>query len=80
MIIGDDSDSFRLSQLSGCVRRAHLYGLAEEEARAIVDRQLDVVRSQWDEVCDLARLSAVDRELLWGRAVMHPFALEGYRG
>jgi serine/threonine-protein kinase HipA len=80
MIIGDDSDSFRLSQLSGCVRRAHLYGLTEEDARAIIDHQLDVVRSQWDEVCDLAQLSAVDRGLLWGRAVMHPFALEGYRG
>jgi len=80
MIIGDDGDAFRLSQVAGCVRRAHLYQLTEQAAREIVDRQIHVIETQWEEVCDLARVSVVDRARLRGGAVMHPFALEGYRG
>ncbi len=29
MIIGDETDRFRLSQVAGCVERAHLYQLTE---------------------------------------------------
>lgn len=79
MIIGDDSDSFRFSNVAGCVRRAHLYQLTETQAREIVDRQIDVISSEWDEVCDAAGLPQIERERLWGRAVLHRFALEGYR-
>ena len=78
MVIGDDSDSFKLSQLAGCVRRAHLYQLTEAAAREIVDRQIDVIRTQWDEVCDQARLPQVERRRMWGRQFLHPFALEDY--
>jgi len=79
MIIGDDSDSFRLSQVAGCVSRAHLYQLTEQEAREIVDRQIETISMEWDDVCDRAELSTVDRKLLRGAAVLHPFALEGWR-
>ena len=78
MIIGDDSDSFRLSQIAGCVARAHLYQLGEREAREIVDRQLDVIRTHWDAVCDEAQLTAAERSRMWGRQFLNPFALEGY--
>lgn len=77
MIIGDDTDRFRLSQVAGCVTRAHLYQLTEAQAREIVDAQIDVIEKSFDEVCDMAQLAAVPRARL--RQVMpHPFALEGY--
>lgn len=78
MIIGDESDSFKLSQVAGCVRRANLYQLTEAEAREIVDRQIDVIEGEWDEVCALAELSRVERERFWRHQFLHPYALEGY--
>jgi serine/threonine-protein kinase HipA len=72
------SDGFRFSQVAGCVARAATYQLSEAESRAIVDRQIDVIESQWEEVCDLAELSEVDRNYLWRRQFLNPYATEGY--
>lgn len=80
MIIGDDADRWKRSQVAGCVRRAPLYQLPESEARAIVDHQIDVIREHWDEVCDAASMTQVQRQSLWGRQFLHPYALEGYSG
>jgi serine/threonine-protein kinase HipA len=77
MIIGDETDHFRLSQVAGCVERAHLYQLAQSEARQIVDYQLDVIESQFEDVCDIAELPAEPRARL-RQVVPHWFALEGY--
>ena len=78
MIIGDEHDSFKLSQVVGCVRRAHLYQLTEGQAREIVDHQIDVNQTQWDDVCGQALLRQVDRKWFWGRQFLHPYAPEGY--
>lgn len=77
MAIG--SDGYRMSQVAGCVARAATYRLNEDEARAIVDRQVDVISSQWDEVCDLAEMSKVDRAGFWHRQFLNEYALQGYR-
>jgi serine/threonine-protein kinase HipA len=78
MIIGDESDSFKFSQVAGCVQRAHLYQLTEAEAREIVDRQIEAIEDGWEETCDRAQLPQVERERLWRRQFLHPYALEGY--
>jgi serine/threonine-protein kinase HipA len=78
MIVGDDSDSFKLSQVAGCVQRAHLYQLSKSEAREIVDRQIEVIERDWLEVCDRAELPEAERTRFWGRQFLNPFALEGY--
>lgn len=72
-------DGFRMSQVAGCVERASTYLLSEREAREIVDHQLDVIATQWDDVCDAAALSTVDRAYFWRRQFLNPYALEGYR-
>lgn len=79
MIIGDDTDPFKLSQVAGCVQRAHVYQLSQAEAREIVDRQIETIEESWDDVCDRAELPAAERERFWGRQFLNPFALEGYR-
>jgi len=78
MIIGDESDPFKLSQLAGCVQRSHLYQVGRSEAREIVDRQIETIERDWDEVCDLAELPEAERSRFWGRQFLNPFALEGY--
>ena len=76
MAIGDDG--YRMSQLAGCIARAATYLLSEDEARAIVDRQIATIETHWQEVCDRAALSEVDRARFWRRQFLNPYALEGY--
>ncbi|MBZ0329666.1 type II toxin-antitoxin system HipA family toxin [Halomonas sp. ANAO-440] len=68
----------RRSQLVHCLAAAEQLGLAQMQAKAIIDHQLATIREQWDSVCDEAEFSPVDRAFLWGRQFLNPFALEGY--
>lgn len=76
MAIGEDG--YRMSQLAGCVARASTYLLSQDEAREIVDRQIEVIEAQWAEVCELAELTEVERARLWRRQFLNPYAFEGY--
>jgi serine/threonine-protein kinase HipA len=71
-------DGFRLSRVAACIDRASTYHLSEADAREIVDRQIESIEHEWDEVCDLARLNEVDRRRFRAGAFLHPFAMEGY--
>jgi serine/threonine-protein kinase HipA len=76
MIIG--ADGFRMSQLAGCVERASTYMLTVKEAREVVDHQIAAIRSNWDDVCERARMTQVERSFYWGRQFLNPYAFEGY--
>lgn len=76
MAIG--KDGYRMSQVAGCVARASTYLLPESDAREIVDRQIDVIETQWADVCDQAGLTEVDRAGFWRRQFLNPYATEGY--
>lgn len=71
-------DGFRFSQLAGCVDAAREYELSAAEAREIIDHQIQVIRAQWDDAADAARLTAAERQALWGRQILNPFALYDY--
>lgn len=72
-------DGFRLSQVAACIEAAPSFRLDEAEAREIVDKQINAIESNWDDVCELAGLTQIDREYFWRRQFLNPFALEGYR-
>lgn len=69
----------RFSQLSVCVSAAGQFLLSEQEARDVIDGQLECIRRNWQAVCDEANLSEVERNLFWQRQFLNPFALQGYR-
>lgn len=71
-------DGYKLSQLVGCVDRAAVFLLSESDARAIVDHQLEVVHTEWQEVCDMGQLTRIERDSMWGRQFVNPFALYDY--
>ena len=73
MLISGDN---RLSKLSSCLDAAPHFQLSEEKAKAIVEKQREAIESNWDKVCDEAKLSTVDRNLLWERQFLNPFAFE----
>lgn len=72
LISGNDN----LSRLKTCVATAHNFLLSKEAARAICDEQKAIIETNWDEVCDAAALSHVDRKLFWKRQFLNPFAFE----
>ncbi|QEA39666.1 type II toxin-antitoxin system HipA family toxin [Pistricoccus aurantiacus] len=71
-------DRERRSQLVHCLAAAERLGLRHAQAREIINHQIATIHDHWGDVCDEADLSPVDRELLWGRQFLNPFALEGY--
>lgn len=73
-IMGDN----RFSRLSVCMDAAARFQLSAAEARGIIDAQLGAVRTHWRAVCDAARLGEAERNALWGRQFLNPFALQGY--
>jgi serine/threonine-protein kinase HipA len=72
-----DRDGFRLSQVAACIAHASTYLLTEEEADEIVDRQVETIERESNDVCELARLSEVDRRRFWHGAFLNPYATEG---
>jgi serine/threonine-protein kinase HipA len=72
-------DGWRYSQVEGCVRAARDYLLDETEARGIIDTQLAAVHTHWSDAADAAHLTKIERRELWGRQILNPYALEGYR-
>lgn len=70
---------FRMSQVAGCIDAASTYLISEAEAREIVDHQIGVIEAEWNEVCDSARLTVLERDYFWRRQFLNPYALERYR-
>ena len=76
MAFGADGD--RLSQVARCMTHAGHYHLTAQQALEIIDHLIEVIRTDWDDVCDLAAMPAADRQRLWGRQFLNPYALYGY--
>jgi len=77
MAIGQDG--WRYSQLAGCVKRAATYHLTTGQAREIIDHQIHVIESRWSDVCDEAKLDAIQRDRLWRTQFLNPYALYDYK-
>lgn len=73
-ILGDN----RFSRLTTCLDASAHFQLSAPEARSIIDAQLQVVNAQWLNVCTEAGLGEAERNALWGRQFLNPFALQDY--
>lgn len=73
-ILGDK----RFSRLLLCVEAATRFQLSQADARRIIDAQLQAVNTHWRNVCDEAALGEAERNALWGRQFLNPFALQDY--
>jgi serine/threonine-protein kinase HipA len=68
----------RLSQLTLCMEAAPQFLLGADRGRTVITSQLASIRSHWNQVCDEAALTEVDRAFLWGRQFLNQFALQGW--
>jgi serine/threonine-protein kinase HipA len=72
LIVGNN----RFSQLKTCLQAAHLFLLSDKEAADIIDRVETTIRDNWSSVCEEARLTSVDKALMWHRQFLNPFSIE----
>ena len=70
LIHGNDN----LSHLKTCLQAAHNFLLSEDDAREIFEKQKEIIKSNWDNVCDEAGLNEIDRRLLWGRQFLNSYS------
>jgi serine/threonine-protein kinase HipA len=73
LIVGQD----RFSQIAVCLKAAPSFLLSDGEALAIAHRQITTIRDGWKRICDEAKVTEVDRNLMWRRQFLNPFAFEG---
>ena len=71
MAIGRDGQ--RSSQVATCLSACETYLLNTAQAQAIVDEQVQIIRTQWNEAADTARLTELDRQQLYGREILNEF-------
>jgi serine/threonine-protein kinase HipA len=69
-----------LSRINLCLETAADYGLSEEKARAIVERQISGITGHFDELCKEAGMTTAMIERLRGRAVLNPDVFAGCEG
>jgi serine/threonine-protein kinase HipA len=65
-----------LSRLKSCLDAAHHFLISQDEAHDIFEFQEAVIQKHWDEVCDKAQLSEIDKKLLWRRQFLNSFSTE----
>jgi serine/threonine-protein kinase HipA len=73
-ILGDN----RFSRLTLCVEAADRFLLSKAQARGIIDAQRQILIERWRDVCEEAELGEAERNALWGRQFLNPFALQDY--
>ncbi|MDI6834881.1 MAG: type II toxin-antitoxin system HipA family toxin [Rhizobiaceae bacterium] len=67
----------RASTLATLIAAAPDYHLKETDAAALIEHQVTTIAKRWQEVCDEADLSPVERKLFAGRQFLNSYALEG---
>ncbi|HDJ85501.1 MAG TPA: type II toxin-antitoxin system HipA family toxin [Chromatiales bacterium] len=73
LIVGDK----RASNLATCLEAAPHFRLSEKAAGDTIARQIDTIREQWDDICEQAALSEVERNLFSRRIFLNPSIFEG---
>lgn len=68
----------RASKLALCLDAARHFLLDRDEAAALIERQITIIRGQLGALCDEANLAEVDRNLLNRRLFLNPFVFEDF--
>ncbi len=72
------SGNNRMSQLSVCLETAHNFLISQDEAKDIFEHQKQIITRHWQDVCEEARLSEVDKRLMWHRQFLNPYSIGEY--
>jgi len=68
LIIGDE----RVAKITVCLKAAPAFLISRDEAIVLIKHQIGTMKSRWEE----AKLTEVDRYMMWRRQLLNPFAFE----
>lgn len=71
------SDGNRASTLANCLAAATHFLLTAKAAQDIVAAQIEGIRTHWRDTADGAALTKIDKEALWRRRLLNPYAFDG---
>lgn len=74
-----DGDEGNHSTLSNVLSICESFQLAPEDAKQTIEAIRNVVEGEWQNVCDEAQMTAVERERLWQRAILNAYCLQGWK-
>lgn len=69
------SNNNNLSQLKSCLQASHHFLLSNDEAQEICQHLMASIEINWKAICDEAKISDIDRQLLWRRQFLNPFSV-----
>lgn len=67
----------RMSRLIVCLEAASQFRLSEKEAEELIEQKLVAMCKHWPAVCEEARLTPTEQNVLWRRQLLNPFVFEG---
>lgn len=70
----------RSAKLLSALESARHFLLDDEQAVAIMKTQIQTIKGNWRDVCEIAQLNQTEREFFWHRQFLNPFAFEGLEG
>lgn len=73
-------DGARTTRFEPLVEAAAHYQLSADQARGIIDQQVQTIVEQCEDAAKKVGLSPADRDGLWGRQILHPSLVHGYHG
>ena len=73
LIVGNN----RTSTLATCLEAAPNFQLSEKTAKDFIARQIDTIRGAWDDICEEAALTEVERNLFGQRIFLNDYIFEG---
>ncbi|MFF1632593.1 type II toxin-antitoxin system HipA family toxin [Leifsonia sp. NPDC058248] len=71
--IGISRPDQRESLLANARAAAPDFQLTSNDADEIIDHVVDTIRSEWDKAADEARLTALEKNQLWGRQILNEY-------
>ncbi len=73
LIVGDN----RTSTLAACLEAAPNFQLSENASKEVIARQISTIRDGWDDICEEAALTEVERNLFDQRMFLNDYIFEG---
>jgi len=67
----------RMSTLASCLAAAPDFLLGNDDATTIIEAQINTIATEWNAICERAKLTETDRKLFAGRQFLNAYCIEG---
>ncbi len=71
MVLNGESGNH--STLKNALSICKTYALKQEEAKQIIEHQVSIIKTHWETICAEAQLGEIERQRLWGTAILNPY-------